>query len=454
MPGGPPTPLEATGHARISRSTEMAAYLELLARTQVRAKVETWGRSAAGAPLLALTCGDALPARLKVVLVGSHHGGSEPAGGEALLMIARSLLAGELAPLLERLQVIVLPNANPDGRDRDRSRNAAGVNLNRDYALLSQPETQAINAALARHRPQVVLDAHESAALKRKTLWREGYLTEFEAQLDFANNPVITPEVQRYCADEVVAPLCARIAHDGLPAQRYIQEILSTSQALTHGGVTIARFRNKAGVLGALSFLLETRLDPKHGDYPSFRNIAVRVAKQYACMQAFLRHVAASADTIAALDPRPTPRPGRPVVLDAVYGPAPAPAPLHVPLRRAADGMRVLHPFADHRVLRPAAPHTLPAGYLVTADNARFAELFARHGLRFEVLSRAATVTAVPVAQPRPAADSYRAAAGSLRVPLVQADGILLPLLLEPESSSNVYAHSEYAAPEAVLRLY
>lgn len=431
----------------------MAAYLELLARTRARAKLETWGHSAAGAPLLALSCGATDPARLEVLLVGSHHGGSEPAGGEALLMIARSLLAGELAPLLERLQVIVLPNANPDGRDRDQSRNAAGVNLNRDYALLSQPETQAINAALTRHRPQVVLDAHESAALKRKTLWREGYLTEFEAQLDFANNPVIGPELQRYCADEVLAPLCARIADDGLPAQRYIQEILSTGQALTHGGVTIARFRNKAGVLGALSFLLETRLDPKHGEYPSFRNIAVRVAKQYTCLRAFLRHVAASAEAIAAMTRRSVPRPGAPVVLDAVYGPVAQPATCHVPLRRTADGARILHPFADHRALNPALPHILPTAYLVTADTARFAELFARHGLGFEVLDHATTVMAAPLAPGRRAPVVQHAAAGSLRVPVAQADGLLLPLLLEPASSSNVYACSEYAARAAVLRL-
>ena len=153
------TPLESAGYTRISSSAEIEDFLARLAASATHARHEIWGRSADGRPLSALVCPARQEPALTVLLVGSHHGGSEPAGGEALLVLARSLLHGPLAPLLDRHTVIIVPNANPDGRDNTSNRNGAGVNLNRDYAWLSQPESRALNAGVLRYRPDVVLDA-------------------------------------------------------------------------------------------------------------------------------------------------------------------------------------------------------------------------------------------------------------------------------------------------------
>lgn len=447
-----PTPLEVSNFRRISRSSEVDDYLVRLAQADPGASLETWGHSHRGQPLRLLRCG--APAGLdagnrpKVLLVGSQHGGSEPAGCEALLMLARSVLLGDLAPLRARLDILILPNANPDGLDEDSKRNARGVNLNRDHVLLSQPETRALHAALRAHRPAVVLDAHESAALKRRTLWREGYLTEFEAQFDTGNHPTIPSARRAYSEQHVLAPWCDNVSDSGLPAARYIREILSTTQALTHGGVTIRGLRNSAGLLGSLSFLLETRLDPKDGQYPTFRNIAVRVAKQYACMREFLALLVARADTIHALGGFPAaPSPGQEIILGADYVPVEHAPIAHVPLRRASDGERVLVAFADHRRLAAHPPLALPAAYLVTRHAREVGELLARHGLGFETLesslqrvsSVAAPASAVVIPQ------RLAVAAGTLRVPTTQADGLLVPLLLEARSTCCLFAHAEYA---------
>ena len=47
-------------------------------------------------------------------LIGQQHG-NEPAGGEAMLALAAALSSGELAPLLDRLSVVIVPRSNPDG---------------------------------------------------------------------------------------------------------------------------------------------------------------------------------------------------------------------------------------------------------------------------------------------------------------------------------------------------
>lgn len=173
-----PTPLEAAGYSRHSTSEEISAYLAtLVARAPALARTEGIGRSVQGrsieALLLTAPMAEAGAPRLKVLLVGSQHGGAEPAGGEALLAIARDLTEGDLRPLLDDLDVVLIPNANPDGRDLRRRANANRVNINTDFVLLSQPESRALAQALTRYAPHAVLDTHESAVLKRTTLARE-----------------------------------------------------------------------------------------------------------------------------------------------------------------------------------------------------------------------------------------------------------------------------------------
>lgn len=452
------TPLEACRHARISQSSEIADFLSVLAADSHEADCVTIGYSVRGAPIRALLCRrDGNSPRPRVMLVGSHHGGSEPAGGEALIEIARALLHGDLRELLDHLDVVVIPNSNPDGRDDDSSRNANSVNLNRDYVLLSQPESRALNAAVQRYRPDVVLDAHESAALKRKSLGRAGYLTEFQAQFDVANNPALPTGMRRYGEEVLLEELIARVDSGGLHAQRYIREILSIDQALTYGGITIKRFRNKAAALGALSFLLETRLDPKDGQYPSFRNIAVRTGKQVQCVRVFLNVMAARADEILGLRAESAPvTAGELMVLSAEYVARAEGATHCVPLRRIDTGEIVQFDFRDHRQLALHAPVTAPHAYLVPRHKIVMRDLLLRHGLHFDYLQKATTLRVVEQMVEQVFADgalalrtSERARtmqmpAGTLRIPLAQPCGRLAPLLFEPASSSTVFSYPAY----------
>lgn len=449
------TPLEACAGTRITVSAEIDAYLRRLAGVAPDCRLDTWGHSAGGRPLTALSCGRHAPGVPHVLLVGSHHGGSEPAGGEALLALARDLVAGALAPLRTRFGFTVLPNANPDGRDLDSSRNAAGVNLNRDYVALSQPESRAIDAALRRLRPTVSLDAHESAALKRRTLWREGYLTEFEVQCEAANHPALRGALREALAT-LLPDWMARIAAGGLSATRYIREVHSTRQPLTHGGITLRGFRNKAGLRGVLSFLLETRLDPKQGHYPSFRNIVARTARQLLCQRAFLALLDAHYAVLPVAGGHASSSTPATLVLGADYV-APVPgATVDLPLRRVADDQVVCLPFADRRHLRAHPPLPVPRAYRVAACQELVAELLARHGLDSGRLGapRPPGARAVPLFRPVTTTRGLPVLpAATLEIPTGQHDGLLVPLLLEPASSCRAARHDEFRALGALATL-
>lgn len=447
------TPLEVNDGARLSTPEEVAAYLARLVASHGAARLWPLGMSAGGRPLTALH----LPARrtdgppLRVLLVGSQHGASEAAGGEALLALARELAFGALTEPLVDLEFLIYPDANPDGRALDSARNADEVNINRDFVLLTQPETRALDRLLRDFMPDVVLDAHESAILKTKSLAREGYMTEFETQFDCANNPAIPAALRDYAEHHLLPALVTQVAAQGTPAQRYIREILSLSQVATHGGLTARKFRNRAGLSGALSFLLETRMDPKHGDYPSFRNIVVRSARQLLAQRVFVTTVAARRAELQRL--LVTHRHSEEaLVLDANYAERAPGAVLRLPMRRIVDGELHEWAFADHRAVVHGPAVALPRCYWVSGHHDTVARLLHTHGFGWETLA-AATERTVRVQGPGSDENTWPPArqqrrhlpAGSLRVAVSGPRARLLALLLEARSSSSVFRYQAFA---------
>ena len=105
------------------------------------------------APAVAATSGPAasIGRRPAVVVVAGQHG-DEPAGTEALLVVAQQLAAGRFERVLEQLDVFLLPRANPDGAALGQRAAADGVDLNRDHLLLRTPEAAGPGRAGARRR--------------------------------------------------------------------------------------------------------------------------------------------------------------------------------------------------------------------------------------------------------------------------------------------------------------
>ncbi|MBI4693060.1 MAG: hypothetical protein HY749_03485 [Gammaproteobacteria bacterium] len=466
------TPLENLAAQRLSNAVEISGFLHRLAAACPHARLETLGWSVHGRPLEALHLaapGGAGP-RLKIMLVGSQHGASEGAGSESLLVLARDVAVGGLRDLLEHLELVLVPNPNPDGRELDQSANARDVNLNRDYVLLSQPEARALAQAVLSAAPDVLLDIHESAAFKRRTLGREGFLTDFEAQFDVANHPAVPAPLLDYGRDVLLPALIARTAARGLPAQRYIKEILSTTQPLTNGALTPRKFRNRVGLQGVLSCLLETRLDPKDGVYPSYRNLAVRVEKQRLCLHAFLEvAIARRAEIRACIAAARATLGAAPLPLYARYVPASGGGTLPVRLRRCDTLEAVTVSFPDHRAIETRHTIAPPAGYALAAHAAPLAEFLARHGIpsrRFGSARRlrVAAQRFAPRA-PKTRTLELRAeeekdmefAPDALWVGADHALGRLLPLLLEPRANCSAFGYPEYGrlvAPDREFFVY
>jgi hypothetical protein len=264
------TPAFRPGHAGLTSNAELSAELHrIAARPPAHTTISLLplGQSQRGVPLEALVFtreADASPAALlagakpTVLLVGQQHG-DEPAGSEALLVIAQRLAGGSLAPLLARINVIVLPRANPDGAQQRTRVTANGIDANRDHLLLRTPEAQAQARLTREYRPLVVVDSHEYTVMGRY-LEKFGSVQRFDAMVQYAMTANLPPELTRESEEAFRVPMLKSLADEGLSAEWYYTTSGDLSdKKVSMGGVQPDTARNVQGLKNAVSFLIETR---------------------------------------------------------------------------------------------------------------------------------------------------------------------------------------------------
>jgi len=233
----------------------------------IKAALLTIGTSQQGQPLeaLVLTRGTGTdPAALKatsrptVLLIGQQHG-DEPAGSEALLVIARELAQGLLQPMLERINVIIVPRANPDGSRKGEHGTANGLDLNHDHLLLNTPEAQAL-AQLARdYKPMVVLDAHEYNPVSQ---YQEkfGALQKYDALFQYATTANLPEFLIKADQEWYRRPLLAALKGQGLSTEWYYTTSADLAdKKIAMGSALPTTSRNVNGLKNSISLLVETR---------------------------------------------------------------------------------------------------------------------------------------------------------------------------------------------------
>lgn len=265
------TPAFAPGRTTFTSQAELRDAMRGLVRAgapgSTVVRLLPLGTSQAGTPLEALLftrAADPSPNGLRagalptVLLVGQQHG-DEPAGSEALLVIAQRLARGPLEALLDRVNVIVLPRANPDGAQERRRATASGIDVNRDHLLLKTPEAQAQATLVRDYRPVVVVDAHEYTVVGRY-LEKFNAVQRYDALVQYATTANVPEFVTRAAEEWFRRPLVEALKAQGLSSQWYYTTSTDIAdRKVSMGGVQPDTGRNVNGLRNAVSLLLETR---------------------------------------------------------------------------------------------------------------------------------------------------------------------------------------------------
>jgi hypothetical protein len=457
------TPGLEPGRTTATSNDELRLALQAIVDRGAARRIDL-GTTSTGQPLTALhySRGAGRPVAL---LIGQQHG-NEPAGAEALLVVARHLATPDhpLAAVLDRLDVVVLPRANPDGALIDRRANAAGLDVNRDHLLLRTPEARAIATLEREFRPALVVDAHEHVALGRY-MPKFGAIKRHDLLVQHGTTPNLPPALAAASQAWFLDPLYEALGREGLTSDWYhTNPTAADDRRLSMGGVLPDLARNAGALRHAVSILLETR-----GFDLGRLHLERRVHTHVVAIDSLLHSAALHAAELAQLredaELAVAARACRgDVVLEAALTSERRQVLMLDPLTGADKAVEV--DWESALRMRPLATRARPCGYWLAAGAAqaverlralglqvttldgertmgveRYRETARGEGARSDVLGRVQDpnrLLRVAVSLER---GELVAPAGSHYVPLDQPLAHLAVAALEPDTQSSYFAH-------------
>lgn len=410
-----------------------------------------------------------------VLLIGQQHG-NEPAGSEALLVIARELAQGLLLPLLEKINVVIVPRANPDGANSDQRLTASGLDMNRDHLLLNTREAQALAKLAHGYQPTVVVDAHEYTVVGRY-LEKFGTVQKFDALLQYATTANL-PEFLTKAAEEWYRrPLLAALKNEGLSTEWYYTTSGDLQdKKISMGGAQPDTGRNVNGLKNAVSLLIETR-----GVGIGRLHIQRRVHTHVVAMSSVLASTAQRASELTQLRPYLDKEVSLQACKDeTVVEAAPTPDKYDLLMLDAASGAdkAVTVDWDSALVLRKVKARARPCGYWLSAASSTAVERLRLHGVqvlqvaeaggllgdRYQETARStgerqdargaiADGNAIIQAQVSLSRGLVDVPRGSFYVPLGQPLGNLVVAALEPDTQSSYFANHLVPDVQSTVRV-
>ena len=435
----------------------------------VAAAVVSIGRSQRGEPLQALVLSRAVatdPASLlatgrPTVLLLAQQGDNAPAATEALLVIASELARGLLRPSLEKINVVVVPHANPDATASTLASSTLPVFTGTDHLALLTPESQALAALIRDYRPTVVVDVREYEAGGRPVnlfMDKFGAVPKFDALFQYATT-ANTPELLTRASEEWFRrPLLAALKQQGLS----VEWVHSTSADLADkrvsmGGVQPDSLRNVSALKNSVGLRMESR-----GAGLGRQHIQRRVHTQVTALSSLLASTVQRAGDLGQLRPFFD----REVAALACTGQAvvraiPVAAQYDLQVLDATTGAdKTLTVDWDSALaLNSLTVRARPCGYWLSAASGTAVDRLLMHGVKVLQVSDAGAVladsfnsptTAGAVTLTRGLVDVPR---GSYYVPLNQPLGNLVIAALEPDTPFSFLSYRVVANLSAVNRV-
>ncbi len=232
--------------------------------------------------------------KLKFLIFASQHG-NEPSGKEALLVLIKEFADGNLNQFLSNIDLIIVPQVNPDGGELGQRRSYNDLDLNRTHTNLANPETVGLHKLFHKFLPEVTLDVHETY-FYRKGWLNYGFIKTYIQQLGILTNPNVDEKILEYSNNKILPEICEYVEEKGFSFSNYILGALYRGEPVRHSNPGVYDGRQSFGIYNTLSFLIEG----KNGRTPN-EELSRRRDGQYENILGLIEHVAENVDEIKTM---------------------------------------------------------------------------------------------------------------------------------------------------------
>lgn len=394
--------------------------------------------------------------KLRVLLFAQQHG-DEPSGKEAMTMLIARAVSGELRSLLQKIDLLLIPQMNPDGAELRQRRTAEGIDLNRNHVLLSSPETKALHDVYHLWLPEVTVDVHEYGSFSEE--WSNaGFIKTGDVQLGMLTNLNTSPATYALQHEQIFPFIATRMKQRGFSFHEYI--VGTPQEYIRHSTTEVNDGRQSFGILGSVSFIQEGRKWRSLED-----QLERRARSQLAALEALLdfctenartlkRHVAQERNRL-----RQSAGALVPIRMDHVADSKVMEIPVQM-VGTGRDTVWRVHPYRSKVELLKAV--ILPSAYIVERKDSAVLALLARHHIAIETVTRDSTIVAtqyitdsvgttviegdtLPLLHTTAETAAVRLKPGDALIPTAQLQSRLIALLLEPESQWGLTKYEQFA---------
>ncbi len=378
------TPFEKSGYRKLTTHKEITDYLTAVAGANKHFEIEYIGTSSKGREIPAIKLSEgkfgADNSKIKVLLFAQQHG-DEPSGKEGALLLVSRFASGELNYLLKKIDLVIVPQMNPDGGEVNRRRNGNGADLNRDHLILMQPENQGLHKFFSKYMFEASMDVHEYSPYSQSWI-KFGAIKNSDEQIGRLTNINVSAAIRKYSGEKYIPYIKKYITEKGFSCFDYIPGGVPEADYIRYSTFDINDGRQGFGSLGTFSFIQEG----KNGR-DSIDNIERRSKGQMTGMLGFLEYLSKNSKEIKALVKKEREK--------TVKG---EPKNVAVQMIHVSDGSTLKAPLlsvATNRdtqivvknfrpVVKSLFDVTKPAGYLVPESRLELLVWAERHGLKIE----------------------------------------------------------------------
>jgi len=283
------TPLEDNNFLKLTSYAELSTFIHQLDNQSEILTVDEIGKSVEGRSLFRMyysTSGFGKdPNKIKVLIFAQQHG-NEQSGKEGALLLAGKLLLPENRYLFDKIDLVIIPQVNPDGSEVNKRRNGHAMDLNRNHLILTEPETQAIQELFGQYLFEATLDVHEYYPYD--SAWEiKGFRKNAEITIGGTTNINIAKKIRNLTNKEAIPYLKKYLNDRNFSAFEYCPGGPPETDYLRKSTFDINDGRQSLGIQNTFSFIQEGR----NGTDGYIENIERRARGQMTGMLGFLEFI-------------------------------------------------------------------------------------------------------------------------------------------------------------------